>query len=104
MCGVWFGGEDRYIHFQSTGEGQGAAAALPIFGKFLRKVFNSKELPYDETAKFFVPADFKMCEDKIYDNAGGVVYESSAGAEEGEALLPEQAIAEDQSAVDDMFN
>ena len=107
VCGVWFGGEDRYIHFQSTGEGQGAAAALPIFGKFLRKVYNSKELPYDENAKFIVPSDFKMCEDKIYDNEGGVVYEHSGDGdgEDGDGPHPDPAVAaEDQSAVNDMFN
>jgi len=105
LCGVWFGGEDRYIHFASTGEGQGAAAALPIFGKFMRKVFDSKELPYDENAKFIIPDDFEMCPGKIYDNEGGIVYQHSGGGGGGDddGSNPPPAAA-DQSVVDDLFN
>ena len=68
VTGVWFGGEDRYIHFASTGEGQGAAAALPIFDKFMKKVFADSSLPYKETARWEIPADFDMCPARTYDN------------------------------------
>ena len=39
VAGCWTGGEDRSIHFNSTNQGQGAAMALPIWGKFFQKVY-----------------------------------------------------------------
>ena len=68
VTGVWFGGEDRYIHFQSTGEGQGAAAALPIFGLFMRALYDDPALPYNESAVFNIPPDFPMCGESMYEN------------------------------------
>ena len=43
-AGVWVGGEDRSIHFNSMEQGQGASMALPIWGKFFRKVYDDKYL------------------------------------------------------------
>lgn len=37
-AGVWVGGEDRYVHFNSTALGQGANMALPIWGLWMKKV------------------------------------------------------------------
>ena len=37
VAGCWVGGEERSIHFNSTALGQGAAAALPVFAKFMRR-------------------------------------------------------------------
>lgn len=45
-CGVWVGCEDRSAHFRSTALGQGARTALPVFGLFMQKVYNDKQLPY----------------------------------------------------------
>lgn len=44
VAGVWVGGEDRSIHFNSIVEGQGASMALPIWGRFFRKVYDDKHL------------------------------------------------------------
>jgi penicillin-binding protein 1A len=44
VAGVWVGGEDRSIHFNSMVEGQGATMALPIWGKFFNKVYADKKL------------------------------------------------------------
>lgn len=44
VAGVWVGGEDRSIHFNSMVEGQGASMALPIWGKFFNKVYADKTL------------------------------------------------------------
>ncbi len=45
LCaGVWVGGEDRSVHFNSMEQGQGASMALPIWGKFFRKVYDDKHL------------------------------------------------------------
>lgn len=43
-AGVWVGGEDRSIHFNSMVEGQGATMALPIWGKFFSKVYADPKL------------------------------------------------------------
>lgn len=57
ICGVWVGGEDRDIHFNST-IGQGSSAALPVVGIFLKKVYDNRELPYDSRMEFDIPKDF----------------------------------------------
>ncbi len=96
VTGVWFGGEDRFIHFRSTGEGQGAAAAMPIFGMFMRKVFNDSSLPYSESVKFNIPPDFPMCGEHVYDNedyryyGGGRVSHSDDNGGEREPQAREQ--------------
>lgn len=59
--GAWVGGEERYIHFNNMAQGQGAAMALPIFGKFMRKLYNDRSLPYNESTRFNFPADVSLC-------------------------------------------
>ncbi len=39
IAGSWVGCEDRYIHFHSMLNGQGASTALPIWAKFFQKVY-----------------------------------------------------------------
>ena len=46
MTGVWVGGEDRSIHFTGSQQGEGGRTALPIFGKFMEKIYRDKELGY----------------------------------------------------------
>jgi penicillin-binding protein 1A len=53
-AGVWVGGEDRSIHFNSIVEGQGASMALPIWGKFFRKVYDDKYLKMSKS-DFTIP-------------------------------------------------
>jgi penicillin-binding protein 1A len=43
---IWTGGEERYIHFSGMTFGQGAAQALPIFGRFMEKVYQDKKLNF----------------------------------------------------------
>ncbi|MFN0275134.1 MAG: penicillin-binding transpeptidase domain-containing protein, partial [Chitinophagales bacterium] len=52
VCGVWVGADDPVVHFRSTSLGQGANMALPIYGLFMRKVYNDKSLGIDASAKF----------------------------------------------------
>lgn len=42
--GVWVGCEDRSARFKSITYGQGATAALPIWGYFMKKCYEDKEL------------------------------------------------------------
>ncbi|MCI9607197.1 MAG: penicillin-binding protein [Muribaculaceae bacterium] len=65
VAGAWVGGEERYIHFNSGAIGQGASAALPIYGSFIKKVYNDKTLPYDQSARFTFPA-IDLCEKEFY--------------------------------------
>jgi penicillin-binding protein 1A len=44
VAGAWVGAEDRSVHFSSTAQGQGATMALPIWGKFFKKVYEDKTL------------------------------------------------------------
>lgn len=56
--GVWVGWEDRATHFYSTGEGQGAKMALPIWGIFMKKVWADKELGITPDDKFAKPSNW----------------------------------------------
>jgi penicillin-binding protein 1A len=44
VSGVWVGAEDRAIHFEGIGLGQGANMALPIWGLYMKKVYNDPTL------------------------------------------------------------
>lgn len=72
VSGVWVGGEDRDIHFDSMQMGQGATMALPIWAYFMKKVYRDVHLPYKPTATFDVPADFDPCAKE--DDGGGGLY------------------------------
>lgn len=56
--GVWVGWEDRATHFLSTGEGQGAKMALPIWGYFMRRVYSDKSLGISQSDTFEKPSDW----------------------------------------------
>ncbi len=55
LTGVWAGCDDRFIRFTSTAIGQGAAAALPVWGYYYSKVTKDKKLGYTDTASFAKP-------------------------------------------------
>lgn len=44
VSGCWVGGEDRAIHFNTTDQGQGASMALPIFAKYMTKIYADKSI------------------------------------------------------------
>ena len=62
VSGMWVGGDDRDIHFDSMVWGQGAAMALPIFALYMQKVYKDKRLGYNEQAKFDLPEGYNPCE------------------------------------------
>ncbi len=66
VTGVWVGGEERYIHFNSMAYGQGARAALPIYGKYMQKVYRDRKLRYSQDTKFVFPDDFSPCGGESY--------------------------------------
>lgn len=44
VAGCWVGAEDMQVHFISTGLGQGANMALPIWALFMQKVYADKSI------------------------------------------------------------
>ncbi|MDN5204060.1 transglycosylase domain-containing protein [Fulvivirgaceae bacterium BMA10] len=48
VAGAWVGGDNRSIHFRSWVEGQGARTAMPIYKKFLTKIYQNEELGYEK--------------------------------------------------------
>lgn len=61
---VWTGGEIRSIHFRNMTYGQGASMALPIFGYFMKSIYNDPKLKFPR-ADFAYPAGVAM--DSIID-------------------------------------
>ncbi len=57
--GVWVGNEDRSAHFKSITYGQGATAALPIWGLFMEKCYADKTLTVSKE-DFERPRDLKI--------------------------------------------
>lgn len=61
VAAAWVGGEDRAIHFRSMAYGQGASSALPIFGKFIKWVYDDPSLGYSNSETFHIPKGFSPC-------------------------------------------
>jgi len=55
LGGVWVGNDDRRIHFPDMTHGQGARAALPIWAKFMKKVYESREIGMKKDGEFVRP-------------------------------------------------
>lgn len=53
--GAWVGGDERDVHFASMSYGQGAAAALPIAAKFLKRIYAIPTLGYSPDEIFRAP-------------------------------------------------
>ena len=62
VSGVWVGGDDRDIHFESMAMGQGATMALPVFAYYMQKVYKDKRLGYNEKAVFDLPPGYDPCQ------------------------------------------
>ena len=65
VVACWVGGEDRDIHFGSMAFGQGARAALPIYGKLMRKIYNSRQLGIAEADTFAIPSGYSPCNSEL---------------------------------------
>ena len=61
VSGVWVGGEDRDIHFDRMQYGQGASMALPIWVKYMLRVYADPTLGYDPEDTFALPEDYDPC-------------------------------------------
>lgn len=83
VTGVWVGGDERYIHFNSMAEGQGASMALPIYGQYMKSVYGDKTLPYSQDVCFAFPEGFDPCR---RDGIDGVPIDVDAVDSEEEAI------------------
>ena len=61
VSGVWVGGDDRDIHFDSMAMGQGATMALPVFALYMQRVYADKRLGYNPNAVFDMPEGYNPC-------------------------------------------
>jgi len=61
LAGAWVGCDDRFLRFRSEALGQGAAAALPIWALFYKKIAADKSLDIRTDLKFETPPDFDDC-------------------------------------------
>ena len=71
VTGVWVGGEEYHIHFNSMAYGQGAAAALPLYGLYMQKVYKDSSLPYSQAVKFQFPKGYNPCAGELFVGGGG---------------------------------
>jgi penicillin-binding protein 1A len=44
ISGAWVGADDRSIHFRTGVLGEGARTALPIYGRFMEKIYADKSI------------------------------------------------------------
>ncbi|PQJ09425.1 peptidoglycan glycosyltransferase [Flavipsychrobacter stenotrophus] len=61
LAGAWVGCDDRQFRFRSEALGQGAAAALPIWAFFMKRVYADKNLNITPNATFKAPDGFDDC-------------------------------------------
>jgi len=57
--GVWVGGEDRAIHFEEIAFGQGATMALPIWGNYMRALYENPEFEISQE-DFIAPENLSI--------------------------------------------
>ena len=79
VSGVWVGGEERDIHFDTMTYGQGASLALPIWAKYMNKVYKDTSLGYGQDETFDMPEGFNPCSDEIIENEYIIDENNNAG-------------------------
>lgn len=83
LAGTWVGCDDRFIRINSTDEGQGSRAALPVWAYFYSKALRDNTLGLDRNAKFLKPES--MSNEMIYDylNSSNAVAPGAQGEDVG---------------------
>lgn len=89
VTGTWVGGEEPIIHFDRMSDGQGAAAALPIYGLFMQKVYADPKLGYSPDDQF-IKIEGNPCANSTTGIGGGEIID-----------IPEPY---QNGGIDDMFN
>jgi penicillin-binding protein 1A len=100
-AGAWTGFENEQIHFRTTGNGGGSAAALPIWGLFMQKVNSDPSLSkYSDKVTFDRPIGFNV----NLSCTGAETSQSSSDVVEGDENIPyfeDYADFEDTEAYED---
>lgn len=60
VAGAWVGGDEKAIHFRNTQLGGGSNMALPIFGRFMNKVYADTSLHVYRSDRFLIPDDLNI--------------------------------------------
>lgn len=58
VAGVWVGCDDRNVHFKDLQNGQGATMAMPIWAKFISKIYKQPNNSLNPIDRFKKPKDF----------------------------------------------
>lgn len=107
LAGAWVGCDDRFLRFRSEALGQGAAAALPIWAYFMKKVYADRSLGLDAKATFQEPENFDDCDvadptsvlrSDTYWSSGSVGGSSSSSSSGSSTSGTEQAPPEEDEA------
>jgi penicillin-binding protein 1A len=56
VIGTWVGAEDKWVHFRTASNGQGARMAKPFFVSFMKKLEELKNIDYDPSLRFLKPS------------------------------------------------
>jgi penicillin-binding protein 1A len=68
ITGVWVGGDHPKVRFRYGGYGQGASAALPIWARYMQKIYRNPLYKYSKNLSFEIPDSviWKLeCEDYL---------------------------------------
>lgn len=82
VSGCWVGGEERDIHFDYMNYGQGASMALPIWVKYMKRVYADKTLGYDPEETFQLPEDYDPCATENVEDQGIAGPDSGMGLDD----------------------
>jgi penicillin-binding protein 1A len=66
ITGVWVGGDHPNVRFRYGGYGQGAASALPIWARYMQKIYRNPLYKYSKNLSFEIPEEVMWeldCED-----------------------------------------
>lgn len=68
VAGTWTGANYRSIRFSDITRGQGANSAMPVFGRFFKKVYADSTINYKQNFEFVEPDNYSInldCDDNI---------------------------------------
>ena len=68
ITGVWVGGDHPRVRFRYGSQGQGAASALPIWARYMQKIYRDPLYRYSKELSFDIPEEITKaleCEDYL---------------------------------------
>jgi len=98
VTGVWVGCDERSVHFRTSGTGEGSHTALPIFGRFMEKVYKDPNSGYTYGA--FPAAGVKINRDYNCPSPRYVVDTTSVDTVSTDSLAAPDSLIIDESLYD----